>query len=329
MTLTSVRAKMPNPDVSVTICSYNRADWLREAIESLLLLDDQGFSYEILVIDNASTDHTAKTVTELLEQHPERIRYVVESQPGVSFARNRGVEEAAGHWIAFFDDDELADPGWLLQLLKAAQEHSVKCVGGAVKLRFDPGKERELHRWVRVTLGCTEGMEGQMYDGKRVPTTGNMLIHKDVFEAIGLFRTDLVEGGEDTDLYHRMRKAGFDAYYSPAAITHHQIPPFRIEPKYLRSTSNRMGSHIARREYEKHGWLRFPLLVLARVGQTSLIHLPKLLLAMVGGNREAILERKCYWWMWRGYFAAAFRLMFRGQQQANPVSFRQERELAS
>lgn len=329
MTLTFVRAKMLHPDVSVTICSYNRADWLREAIESLLQLDVKGFSYEILVVDNASTDHTKETVAELLAEHPDQIRYVVESQPGVSFARNRGVEEARGHWIAFFDDDELAEPDWLSQLLNAAEEKSVKCVGGAVKLRFDPGKERELHHWVRVTLGCTEGMVGQMYDGKRVPTTGNMLVHKDVFETIGLFRTDLVEGGEDTDLYHRMRKAGFGAYYCPAAIAHHQIPPFRIEPKYLRSTSNRMGSHIARREYEKHGWLRFPLMVLARAGQTSLIHLPKLVLAMLGGNREAILERKCYWWMWSGYFTAAFRLLFRGQKHANPVSFRQERELAS
>ncbi len=328
MTLTPLCAKMPNPNVSVTICSYNRADWLREAIESLLLLDTNGFTYEILVIDNASTDHTAKTVAELVEQHPDKVRYVVESQPGVSFARNRGVAEAAGQWVAFFDDDELAEPDWLLRLLEAAEEKSVRCVGGAVRLKFDPGKERELHHWVRVTLGCTEGMEGQMYDGKRVPTTGNMLIHKDVFEKIGLFRTDLVEGGEDTDLYHRMRKAGFPAYFCPAAITHHQIPPFRIEPKYLESTSNRMGSHIARREYEKQGWLRFPLMVFARAGQTSLIHLPKLLMAKLGGNPEAVLERKCYWWMWKGYFTAAFRLIFRGQNQANPVSFRQERELA-
>ena len=320
---------MSHPDVSVIICSYNRADWLREAIESLLVLDTENFSYEILVIDNASTDHTAETVTELQRNNPDRIRYMLENEPGVSFARNRGVAESNGQWIAFFDDDEMAEPDWLLQLLKAAEDNNVKCVGGAVKLKFDPGKERDLRGWVRVTLGCTEGMVGQLYDGKRVPTTGNMLIHKDIFEAVGLFRTDLVEGGEDTDLYDRSRKAGFKAYFCPQAITHHQIPPFRIEPSYLCSTATRMGSHIARREYEALGRLRLTFKVIARVGQTLLVHLPKLVLAKLGGDQEAILERKCYWWMWRGYFAAAFRLVFRGQKQANPLSFRQERELAS
>lgn len=320
---------MPHPDVSVIICSYNRADWLREAIESLFDLETAGFSYEILVVDNASTDHTAAVLAEMAQQRPDKLRHVIESEPGVSFARNRGVHESKGEWIAFFDDDELAEPDWLLQLLKAAQKYDVKCVGGAVKLKFHPGKERDLRHWVRVTLGCTEGMQEQLYDGKRVPTTGNMLIHKEIFETIGLFRTDLVEGGEDTDLYHRSRTAGYKAYHAPKALAHHQIPPFRIEPNYLRSTSMRMGSHIARRELEQRGRFRFSIGTLARLGQTLLVHLPKLILAKLGADPEAILERKCYWWMWKGYFAAAFRLLFRGQEQANPLSFRQERQLAS
>ena len=163
-------------DVTVIICTYNRADWLREAIESLGKLETDGFTYEILVVDNASTDHTKDVVTEVAANVACSVRYVMESEPGVSFARNRGVEESNSTWIAFFDDDELAEPVWLLELLASAEKHQVKCVGGGVRLKLHDGIDRELQPWVRVTLGCTEGMKDEMYDGKRVPTTGNMLI---------------------------------------------------------------------------------------------------------------------------------------------------------
>ena len=91
----------------------------------------------------------------------------------------------------------------------------------------------------------------------------------------------------------------------------------------------RMGSHIARREFEQYGLLKFPLVALARLAKTVLVYVPKLLLAKLGGDREVILEQNCYWWMWKGYLGAAFRLMVRKEETANPLSFRQERQLAS
>ena len=320
---------MAKPDISVIVCTYNRADWLREAIESLTKLETEGYTYEVLVVDNASSDNTPEVVKQAADNAACVIRYVREAEPGVSFARNRGLEESEATWIAFFDDDEIAESDWLLQLMKAAKEQDVKIVGGGVRLKLDEGSDRKLQPWVRVMLGCTETMGPQMYDGKRVPTTGNMLIHTEIFEKIGMFRTDLVEGGEDTDVYHRARKIGYEAYHAPEALTHHQIPPFRIEPKYLRSTSMRMGSHIARREFEQYGMLKFFFVATARLAKTMLVYIPKLLLAKLGGDKEAVLEKNCYWWMWKGYLAAAFRLMVRKQETTNPLSFRQERQFAS
>lgn len=320
---------MAQPDISVIVCTYNRADWLGIAVESLTKLETKDFTYEILVVDNASTDNTKDVVMQAKQEYTCDIRYVREDEPGVSFARNRGLQESEATWIAFFDDDEIAPKEWLLELMKAAQKHDVKCVGGGVILKFDQGHDRVLRPWVRVLLGCTENMKGQMYGGKRVPTTGNMLIHTEIFEKIGMFRTDLVEGGEDTDVYHRMQNEGYQAYFSPEAWVHHQIPPFRIEPKYLCSTATRMGSHIARQEYEKYNLLRFSLIAFARLMKTGIVYLPKLLLAKLSGDKEAILESKCYWWMWKGYIVAAFRLLFRKHESAKPLSFREERKFAS
>lgn len=317
-------------DITIVICSYNRADWLREAIESLDNLQTRNkFSYEVLVVDNASTDHTKDVVMQMAEKLSCPVRYVLESQPGVSFARNRGVEETKSNWIAFFDDDEIAEPDWLLQLFDTASKYQVKCVGGGVQLRLHEGIDRELRHWVRVTLGCTRGMEEQQYDGKRVPTTANMLIHTEVFDKVGLFRTDLVEGGEDTDLFHRMRSEGYEAWFTPRALVHHQIPPFRIKNDYLRSTAMRMGSHIARREFEHKSYLAFLLMVVARLGHTLLVQFPKSLLAKLGGDQEKILERRCYLWMWKGYFESAFQFLIGKNGTANPISFRNERQLTS
>jgi len=320
---------MSKLDISVVVCSYNRADSLVEAIESIVDLETHDFTYEIVVIDNASTDHTKDAVQQVAKKSACPIRYVMESQPGVSFARNRGVQESESTWIAFFDDDELAEPDWLLQLIAAAEKHQVKCVGGGVRLKFSGGCERILRPWVRVMFGCTQGLTAELYDGKRVPGGGNMLVHKDVFEKIGLFRTDLIEGGEDTDLYHRMKRAGFEAYHAPLAVIHHQIPTSRLGPKYLCSVSMRMGSHIARREFENYGRLKFSLVVLSRLLQTSLLHVPQLLLAKLIGDQEMILERNCYWWMWKHYFQAAFRFLAPSKELANALDFRHERKVAT
>ena len=100
--------------ISVVVCTYNRAPLLREAILSLARLECDGrFSYDIVVIDNASTDDTPSVVHELSHLTDVQVTGVREDRPGISYARNRGVEEATGDWIAFFDDDGIADPKWL------------------------------------------------------------------------------------------------------------------------------------------------------------------------------------------------------------------------
>src|SRR2546421_689464 len=105
-------------DVSVVVCTYNRAALLRDALASLGVLQTDGrFRYEILVVDNASSDETPAVIEEEAARSPVPMRGVREARPGVACARNRGVQETAAPWIAFFDDDQIADPGWLAELL--------------------------------------------------------------------------------------------------------------------------------------------------------------------------------------------------------------------
>lgn len=326
---------MINPDLTVIICSYNRADSLREALNSLTSLETDGFTYEVLVVDNASKDHTPEVVQEVAASSDCQIRYVMESQPGVSFARNRGVHEALGQWLVFFDDDQLAGPEWLIQLLEAARDNDVKCVGGGMRVCFidkdgaaipDP---HDLKPWVRVMFSCTrEITEGRFYDRTLTPGAGNMLIHREVFDKIGLFRTDLVEGGEDTDLFHRMSEAGFKAFHTPKAVIIHRVPEFRLEPKFMKPASMRMGSHVARREYRDFSRPTYFLVTLARTAQVFLWHGVRLLVAQAGGDEALILERQCRWWLGQGYLQAAIQFLLRNDKAVSSLDFRSERKPA-
>lgn len=122
---------MPSPDITVVVCTHNRAESLRSALASLYDLETGSrFTYEVLVVDNASPDHTSEVIREAAAASQAPLRGVHEPTKGIIAARNRGVLDAAGRWIAFFDDDQLADRRWLLELFAAAEQHRVRSVGG-------------------------------------------------------------------------------------------------------------------------------------------------------------------------------------------------------
>ena len=212
-------------NVSIVVCTYNRAELLRDALASLVRLRTDGrFRYEVVVVDNASTDHTACVIGELSQvssdeearSHALRgnvpsatLRGVVEPRHGVSCARNRGIEEARGRWIAFFDDDQVADPDWLLRLLEMAERTGARCVGGAVRLLLPADVLDGLPAVCRELLGESVGMDvACRYTRRRAPGTGNLLVQRSVFDEIGRFDESLHEAGEDTDLYRRILRGG-------------------------------------------------------------------------------------------------------------------------
>src|SRR5688572_12404265 len=126
---------MTTPDISIVVCTHNRAAMLREALASLYHLETGGrFTYEIVVIDNASTDATPQAIAAAAGESPAPLRGIHESQKGIVAARNRGIQEARGRWIAFFDDDQLADGRWLAELYRGAGQFDCRVVGGAVHL---------------------------------------------------------------------------------------------------------------------------------------------------------------------------------------------------
>ncbi|MBN2475161.1 MAG: glycosyltransferase [Pirellulales bacterium] len=324
---------MTSPDVSVVVCTYNRAELLRGALESLGKLQTGGrLRYEIVVVDNGSTDHTDRVVEEAIQREEVPIRCIHEPRAGVACARNCAVRLAAGTWIAFFDDDQLAEPDWLLALVATAERTGARYVGGAVRLALPETVLSELPPLCRRLLGESVAVAAPCKLHRKLGVgTGNLLIHRTVFDQIGPFDESLRAAGEDTDLTRRVRAAGIEGWFNPSAVVRHVVPTYRLQDDYFRWTSVRNGTHLAHRERQRWGRIGFPPVLAARAAQVMLRYVPRWLWAHVTRSRKIRLEGRCQLWRAEGYFRlvlgwAAPSWLARSDF-ASQIDFRTEREL--
>ena len=246
---------------SVIVCTYNRCESLRTTLEALAAQTLQaGLAMEVVVVDNNSRDQTPQVVQEAAVRNPWPVRYVVEPQQGLSYARNRGIGEAAGEVVAFTDDDALPEPGWVRTLVQAMTQHRADAAGGKILPRWlatppawltDGMLRQEL--WDTLAL-LDHGPEIVMADGTSLNVLygANMAFRKSVFQELGGFRTDLgrrgaqLSGGDDTDIVGRLLKAGKRIVYTPNATVHHTIGAERMHKAYFRRWKFHSGQSIAR-----------------------------------------------------------------------------------
>lgn len=320
--------------LSVVICSYNRAESLRIAATTVIAQEaGDDFDYELLVIDDHSTDHTRAVVEALAAADP-RVRYVLNNvSKGIAGARNAGVHAARGNWIVFFDDDQLSDPGWLRELLAVARAHDARIVGGARRLDLDDVTLRGMGPVVRSLLG------ENLYDGppvlmqgKELPTTGNLLISKEVFDRVGDFDLSLtLNSGEDAELIGRARAAGFGVWTAPKAVVAHMIPAYRTQENYFIWVSRRWGVQFAQIDVKRRGRLMGLALALARGVQAVALRWPQYYRAKGRGDAAALLDVRCYLWRTEAYVRKAIYMawpaMFPQHRFLDYLEFRNERQL--
>lgn len=228
--------------LSVVICTYNRASALSEALRGLMAIHDpSGESWELVVVDNNSTDDTRAVVERVATDARVPVRYVFESEQGIGHARNRGAREARGEWVIYTDDDVYFHQDWLVNLHRAIAGAGPAAIGGRVVAVW-PSDQRPS--WL-VESGPyrTPGGAIPQYDlgeqgGEAAlpPITANAAVHRSLFQRHGLFRADLDGGiaiGEDTEFFERLRAAGERVLYAPEAIVYHPVPMGRLSKRYF------------------------------------------------------------------------------------------------
>jgi len=292
------------PRISVIVPTFDRAEWLRDALVTLMDQDtDEAFEYEVVVVDNASSDHSRRVVEQASLSASVPVRYVHEETPGDAAARNTGVAAARGEWFAFFDDDQSADRRWLCELYRAARETGANIVGGPVLLDLPEERVARLGAACRRALRevqCYDRLH--LYEGQHLPGGGNALVARSVFEAIGPFDAGMTRGGSDVDFFTRARHAGMDLWYTPDAVIRHRVPPARLSPEYLRWDAMSGGAeHAGYFDYEQRGLGSLLVRCAARVGYAALISGPLLVLAHLRKDSQEALGRRIALWRTEGY----------------------------
>jgi glycosyltransferase involved in cell wall biosynthesis len=229
--------------VSIIICTFNRCDFLAQALESLLnLAVPHALGWEVLIVDNNSTDSTKRVAESFTARHPELFRYIFESTQGKSFALNTGIREARGEILAFSDDDVTFDSQWLTELNSTFDKFDCAGVGGKIipvwsSPKPDWFQEDGPHKLSPAIVSFNLG--DSPCPLKTAPFGANMAFRKEMFLKYGGFRADLGLdagrriGAEDSEFCRRLFKAGESTFYAPRAIVYHPVEKRRTEKKYF------------------------------------------------------------------------------------------------
>lgn len=224
-------------EVTVAIPTYNRAGFLRQTLAGIARQQFPHDHFEVLVIDNNSRDDTAQVVAEFAAARPAP-RYILEPRQGLDHARNRAIAEARGEILLFGDDDILVQPDWIAQMvapLLADPGRRIGAVGGEVIPVFPDG----LPDWVRDWHGpLAFRADAGPIAAPRSPMGANLAFPRWVFAELGEFHTALDRAagnyfsGGDSEMIRRVRTAGLEVWFAPAAAVQHQMPASRTTFRY-------------------------------------------------------------------------------------------------
>lgn len=229
--------------ISVILCTYNRCKKLGKALASVAdSVLPEGIGWEVLVVDNNSSDLTRDVVSAYTKDYSDRFRYVFEPIPGKSHALNTGIRESMGDILAFMDDDVTVEPMWLKNLTRPLFGNEWIGAGG----RILPDWPSTPPDWLALdgprSLGgilALFDLGSQPCQLNQAPFGTNMAFKKSVFEKYGGFRTDLGPRpgseirDEDIEFCNRLFAADEKLRYEPTAVVYHAIPEKRLKKEYF------------------------------------------------------------------------------------------------
>jgi glycosyltransferase involved in cell wall biosynthesis len=233
--------KATYPVVSVIIPTYNRSTMLRETVETFLQQDYPWDRWELILVDNGSTDNTWDVIRDL-ERRDDHVRSLRENRKGAHFARNSGALIAAGQILYFTDDDMLAEPSLLREIVKGFEpDQKIASVTGKVLPRWDTEPPVWVLEHCRNQLLSLLDLGESLIIADEDPGvfSCHQAVKKDVFMQAGGFNpdtnADVFTGDNETGLNIKIRDLGYRFAYVGAAVTHHMIPAKRMTQAYLNS----------------------------------------------------------------------------------------------
>lgn len=237
--------------LTAIICTYNRAKYIGNLLESIAANDLPKNEYEILLVDNNCTDNTRETCEAFAAVHKDvNFRYVVEPEQGLSAARNKGIKEAKGDVIVYIDDDALIDKEYLRIYSDWFASHpETQACGGPIEPLYETAEPSWMTPYTKalLTAWMNYGDKVREYPKGRYPGGGNAAYRKEVFDQVGLFNTALgrkggnLMGSEEKDIFDKMHALNMQILYLPTPVLHHCIPQAKLEKDYFDRLTLQIG----------------------------------------------------------------------------------------
>jgi glycosyltransferase involved in cell wall biosynthesis len=234
---------LTSPDISVILSTFNRAELLKGAIDAFLQQHTHDVAFEVIIVDNNSTDNTREVVGNYVKSHPNLIKYIFEPKQGLSYGRNAGIAHARGNILVFTDDDVRVNSDWMETIHDAFQAYpEAAYIGGKVL----PLWEAPEPKWADIRLGSFAlqdyGQESTTIDrnNPKCLIGANLACRKQLIECVGGFdpATQRVKDGvgslEDHEWQTRIWAVGLHGQYVPDVQVSTPVQPERLRKAYHR-----------------------------------------------------------------------------------------------
>ncbi|MDY7024548.1 MAG: hormogonium polysaccharide biosynthesis glycosyltransferase HpsE, partial [Cyanobacteriota bacterium] len=233
-------------DFTIAIPTYNGAERLPQVLDKLRSQTDvENISWEVIVIDNNSSDNTAEVVRDYQQNWLSNVplNYYFESQQGLAFARQRAIVEAKGKWVGFVDDDNYPEPEWLSAAYKFSQTHAqAGAFGGRIVGDFEVSPPENFKRIASFLALVERGNQPSLYKPRKrmLPPGAGLVVYRQAW--LDHVPSQLVLAGrvggkmlasEDLEALRYIQQANWEIWYCPEMVVYHRIPRQRLEKEYL------------------------------------------------------------------------------------------------
>lgn len=230
--------------VAIPTCNgENRLPMVLERLRSQTGVEQ--LAWEIIVVDNNSTDNTAKVVQDYQANwsYPFSLRYTFEAEQGAGFARQRAIQEARGELVGFLDDDNLPAPNWIIKAYKFAQEHpQAGAYGSQIHGAFEVDPPENLKKIIFYLAIVERGSQPHLYNPHKngFPPSAGLVVRRHAWQQHvppRLFLFGRVGSSmlacEDYEVLSYIYRAKWEVWYNPVMEVEHVIPSWRLEKSYL------------------------------------------------------------------------------------------------
>lgn len=229
--------------LSVILCTYNRDKYIYNVLKSLAENTLPPDRYEIVLVDNNCTDNTRGECDRFVKDFPDvTFRYFVETNQGLSHARNRGIRESKRDILVYVDDDALVNKEYLQTYADFfAQQPEIDAAGGPIIPQYETEEPDWMSHFTKALITGYKylGDKAKEFPKNDYPGGGNAAYRASVFEKVGLFNVELgrkgdsLVGAEEKDIFDKMTTLGMRFYYLPTAILYHLIPEKKLGKDYF------------------------------------------------------------------------------------------------